>query len=95
VDDVKDLHRKLDLLIIFLQEKIMAAIDDLNKAVTDLTASMTAGMAQIDSELQTILGQGNLDPQIETAVTNIEAEVTALNADIAAAQAALQGGKKV
>lgn len=73
----------------------MAAIDDLNKAVTDLTASMTAGMAQIDSELQTILGQGNLDPQIETAVTNIEAEVTALNADIAAAQAALQGGKKV
>lgn len=73
----------------------MAAIDDLNAAVVALTTSVTAGMAQIDSELATILASGNLDPAIETAATNIQTEVTSLNADVAAAQLALQGGTKL
>jgi predicted nucleic acid-binding Zn-ribbon protein len=89
----RQLNEKLDR-IINQQEKIMAAIDDLNQAVTDLGTAVTAGNAQIESELQTILNGGSTDAQIEAAVANIRTILTSQNDEVTKAQQALGGPKK-
>ena len=79
---------KLDR-IIKLQEKLMAAIDDLNTAVTNLTAAIQAGVSQINTEMATIQGEVDQSPAIETAVANINTVTASLTAAVTAAQTAL------
>lgn len=69
----------------------MTAIDDLNSAVADLTTAVTAGNAQIESELQTILAGGSTDAQVEAAVASIRAVVQSQNDEVAKAKGALGG----
>lgn len=52
-------------------EKQVAAIDDLNSAVTDLTTAANAAIAKINA--------GDQSPAIENAVTSIKAVTDALN----------------
>lgn len=69
----------------------MSKIDDLNSAVTDLTTAVTAGNAQIESELQTILNSGDDTAAIEAAVANIRAITQTQNDEVTKAKAALPG----
>ena len=67
----------------------MAAIDDLNTAVTNLTTAIQAGVTQINTELATIQGEVDQSPAIETAVANINTVTAGLTAAVTAAQTAL------
>lgn len=62
----------------------MAAIDDLNAEVTKLATAVTAASAAIASDfaaLKAALANATNtdDPQVESAVAAIEAQITALN----------------
>ena len=66
----------------------MAAIDDLTKAVADLTAAVTSGasdLAALSSALNAAIASGN-QAAIEQAATDIETQIGNLNAAVAANQ---------
>jgi hypothetical protein len=77
-------NRPLLLRIIHNQEKIMSALTDLQKAVSDLNASFTAELAAINAKLAGI-ASGTSDADIASVITdlttlknNIDAETAAL-----------------
>ena len=72
--------------IISDEGKDMAAIDDLNAAVTSLTTEVGTVVTEMNTlmaDLTAALAAGN-SPAIETAVTNINAQVAALQAAVTA-----------
>ena len=72
--------------IIADEGKDMAAIDDLNAAVTSLTTEVGAVVTEMNTlmaDLTAALAAGN-STAIETAVTNINAQVAALQAAVTA-----------
>ena len=73
----------------------MAAIDDLNAAVSALQAEdvlVLAGLASLQAQVATlnttIANSPNVDPAIETAAQAVQAEVTKFQAALAPAPAA-------
>jgi hypothetical protein len=64
--------------IIETQEEIMAKIDDLNVAVSQLQATAELVIAKINE----LKAAGNVDPQIEAATAAVNEAVGKLNAAI-------------
>jgi hypothetical protein len=74
------------------KEEFMAAIDDLNAAVSALQAEdvlVLAGLASLQAQVATlnttIANSPNVDPAIETAAQAVQAEVTKFQAALAPA----------
>ena len=77
------------------KEEFMAAIDDLNAAVSALQAEdvlVLAGLASLQAQVATlnttIANSPNVDPAIETAAQAVQAEVAKFQAALAPAPAA-------
>ena len=77
------------------KEEFMAAIDDLNAAVSALQAEdvlVLAGLASLQAQVTTlnttIANSPNVDPAIETAAQAVQAEVAKFQAALAPAPAA-------
>jgi len=66
----------------------MSALTDLQAATAALATSVTSGTAEISALLAKISNPGTSDADVEAAVAAIQAQVTAMNAAVAAAQTA-------
>jgi hypothetical protein len=80
-----DALRKLDR-IIELQERTMAAIDDLNSAVTAMTSAVNAAVTEIQA-LAAKIGSNTTDPQVAADAQAINALAAQLQAAVSAVPA--------
>ena len=74
-EDIAEITELLERLILDrlnqLGDQIMAAIDNLNQNITDLTTATNAAVAKI--------GEQNQDPALQDAADAVAAQTTALN----------------
>lgn len=81
VEELFELYKKIKEM----EEQNMAAIDDLNKALTDITAAVAAGIKEINDELATIKANPNDSAAVSAAAANIETLANNMNAAVASA----------
>lgn len=89
---IKPKPASLESLILNMEAKIMAAIDDLASAVTDLTTASTNYTTAVAAEIAAIQAanqSGSQDAAIETSVANLKALTDTFNAATASAQSAV------
>jgi hypothetical protein len=87
--DFKDLILE-ELSYIFGKEKqIMAAIDDLKQAVTDLAVVVAQVATDVTAALAIIKNPSSTDADVEAAATAIEGSVAILKAEAVSIEAAL------
>ena len=69
--------------------RIMAGVDDLNKAVADVATAITAETAVVTQVVTALKAGGLTDAQAEALAQALEGSVTNINTQTAALQAAL------
>jgi chromosome segregation ATPase len=74
--------------VLTMEKSAMAALTDLQSALTDLAASVASGNAEIETLLGKIVNPGTSDADIEAAVASIRSIIASQNAEVAKAQAA-------
>lgn len=78
----------IGLIIIENQETTMATLDDLKSALADLTTSVAANNAEIETLLTKITAPGTSDADVESAVSQIRSLIATNTAEVTKAQAA-------
>jgi len=79
-----ELMRKLQQM----ENKIVAAIDDLKAAIADLSTALTDNNAEIETLLTKITATGTSDADVAAAVQSIRGLITTNTAEVAKAKAA-------
>jgi hypothetical protein len=75
--------------ILVKENKIMAAIDDLNKAVADVAAAIQEDVADVIAAVAILKNPSSTDAQVETAATALEASAATLKASAVSLEAVL------